>query len=428
MRSRALIQMGNLVVEGKKTSPYVSTGLMECMNIKVSLINLYIEQRDGTYQATKRGCYETEVPNKAEKRPRVSMAELLDQDQTANVYVDPKVGLIEDGPIQVRIKIGWDQAKKVTPNQATLAAKYREGPRRPDFKKENSGSKESKRFYVDYLESCFSEEFSFYGDKLTRPEAQGVSKGFSLLDQVSVFNIGFLENLDRFTEKEKPIQATRKRVSPQKSFMVKLPLLKFKKTDSLNLRDYIRGAKRKIDFQADERFASFQTEKPGNYIPIDSGGKEGVASMPVENPLSQTSIGLRESTATERGRAFLQSVKEPQATSVRSVQGLSIQDEVAGSGRVLTPADLPPLGQVGMANRSSQIEKNNPMREDEQFESVGKRERMKGSGPIIGLVPLLFVTVLAATIIISQKLSREIVFIQGEETLIEEMEWKNKRK
>lgn len=428
MGNQAFIQMGNLVVKNKKASLYVGTDLMEYMNIKASLINLYVEQKDGTYQATKKGCYEIEVPNEAEKRPRVFVVELLNQDQMVNVYVDPKVEPMGDEPIRARIKIDWDQAKKITPDQATLVAKYKEGPRKPDFKKENSGSKENKGLYVDYPGNCFLEEFSFYGNRLTGPEAQGISKDFSPLDQVNVFNIDFLGNLDHFTGKEKSIQATRKKVSPQKSFTVKLPLLKFKKTDSLNLYDYTQGAKKKIDFQTDEKFVSFQTKKPGNYVLVNSGGKEGVANMPAENSLSQASVGLQGSTAAERGKAFLQSVKKPQATSVKSAQGLSVQSGAAGSGQVLAPADLPPLGQVDMASKSSQIEENNPTKEDEQSKSVEKGKKMKESGPIIGLILLLFAAILTAAIVISQKLLKEIAFIQEEETFIKEMERKNEKK
>lgn len=53
---------------------------------------------------------------------------------------------------------------------------------------------------------------------------------------------------------------------------------------------------------------------------------------------------------------------------------------------------------------------------------------MKESGPIIGLILLLFAAILTAAIVISRKLLKEIAFIQEEKTFIKEMERKNEKK
>ena len=57
-----------------------------------------------------------------------------------------------------------------------------------------------------------------------------------------------------------------------------------------------------------------------------------------------------------------------------------------------------------------------------------KGKKMKESGPIIGLILLLFAAILTAAIVISRKLLKEIAFIQEEETFIKEMERKNEEK
>lgn len=327
MGNKAMVQVAEIEVKDKVGYLYIGSGKMEYMSITASLINIYFQKEDGNYYPAEAGDFEMEIPKEHDKRPCVFKTKLINMDEMTKVFVDPKVEPMGDEPIRARVKLDYNSIEKIDKDEAGLIKKFETGPTKPEFNKGAPGEAENKNLIVNYEPETFTEEFSFYGNKLTGKNAEKYSQDFDKLDQVNVFKIEFLGPLNEITEEDKNIQDKRKRIIPQKEIELRLPLLKFKEEDSLTLYDYTEGERKKIDFTFDKDHVKTKVKNPGVYVLVKSDISTQAAASDTNGQ------GSKE----ERAQAFLKTVKKsaPKPVVKKATQK-SVKSE--GVSNLQTPA------------------------------------------------------------------------------------------
>lgn len=327
MGNKAMVQVAELEVKDKEAYLYIGSGKMEYMSITASLINIYFQKEDGNYYPAEPGDFEMEIPKEHDKRPCVFKTKLINMDEMLKVFVDPKVEPMGDEPIRARVKLDYNSIEKIDKDEAELIKKFETGPTKPEFNKDAPGEAENKNLIVNYEPETFTEEFSFYGNKLTGKNAEKYSQDFDKLDQVNVFKIEFLGPLNEITEDDKNIQDKRERIMPQKEMDLRLPLLKFKKEDNLTLYDYTDGEKKKIDFTVDNDHVKTRVKNPGVYVLVKS---DTLTQSAVTDTKGQDS-------KEERAQAFLKTVKKssPKPVVKKATQNQAKSEDV---NNIPTPA------------------------------------------------------------------------------------------
>lgn len=423
MGNKALIQTAELEVEDKEANLYMGSDKMEYMSITASLINIYFQKEDGKYYAAEPGCFEIEVPKEKDKRPRVFKTSLINMDEMTKVYVDPKVEPMGDEPIRARIKLEFDKAEKIDEKDAELINKFKNGPAKKEFTKEDSGEVENKNLIVKYDPNTFNEEFSFYGNKLSGKDAEEYSKNFEKLDQVNVFKIEFLGPLKEITGNEESIQGTRKKIEPLKEITLKLPLLKFSKDDNLVLYDMTNGEKKKLDFTVNDDHLETKVNKTGIYVVVKAQEansanepKTDVQNTTMNNNLPQN----KDSSKNQRAKAFMASVKKPQAKAIgpksKTSGQVSVQAPNTQPMNTKVKIESPLQKQMELAKSAGG---NSDKDKETQAEEI-KEVKEKESAGLITFIVLLFILINALAAIFIKKnfksikdMKEEIIFLGG---------------
>lgn len=412
MGNQAMNQIGELEVKDKEGFLYIGSDKMKYMSITASLINIYFQKEDGNYYPAEPGAFEMEIPKEKEKRPIVFRTKLVNMDNMQKVYVDPKVEPMGDEPIRARVKLDFTKVEKISEDESVLINKFKNGAKKAEYSKEDSGEVENKNLFVSYGPDTFTEEFSFYGNKLSGKDAEEYSKDFDPLDQVNVFKIEFLGPLEKITGKEDSIQATRKKLKPEKEFELSLPLLKFTKEDNLALYDCTEGEKQKIDFTYTDEHIKAKVKNPGVYLLVKSGS----------NPVA-TSEGKQENktpnktTKEQRGKAFTKSVKKPVAKPVnKSAVNRSTTPQINQTQMSKQPVQSSLQKQLDVVNGEKGKNENIEYAKENIEENIKEKE----SKGIITLILLTFIFFNTAAIIIIKKnlgeiknMKEEILFIGG---------------
>lgn len=414
MGNKALRQIAEIEVKDKEANLYIGSDKMEYMSITASLINIYFQKEDGNYYKAEPGCYELEVPKEQDKRPEVFKTSLLNMDKMTKVYVDPKVEPMGDEPIRARINLDFEKIKKISGNDSILIKKFKEGAKKPEFNSKNSGEVQNKNLIVKYGPETFSEEFSFYGNRLSGKEAEQYSKEFDKLDQINIFNIEFLGPLDEIREKEENIQSKRKKIYANKEFDLKLPLLKFKKEDNLNLYYIHDGNREKLDFKITDDYIETKTKNSGVYIVVKSSGENIALSNNLEN---SNQISEIKNTADERGKTFMASVRKPQVKKTTATQDTKIPEKKQNSQ--VNSLLVENSSQNKIASQENNLNSKNIDTTSETLEKTEELEE-KESKRIIYLIVLIFIGLNAFAIVFVKKnlkeikdMREEIVFLGG---------------
>ena len=423
MGNKALRQIAELEVKDKEANLYIGSDKMEYMSITASLINIYFQKEDGNYYKAEPGCYELEVPKEQDKRPEVFKTSLLNMDKMTKVYVDPKVEPMGDEPIRARINLDFEKIKKIQESDSVLINKFKNGLSKKEFKSEDGGEVQNKSLIVKYEPETFTEEFSFYGNRLSGKEAEQYAREFDKLDQLNIFKIEFLGPLNEITEKEENIQSKRKKIYANKEFNLKLPLLKFKKEDTLILYDMTSGDKKKLDFKITDEYIETNTKNSGVYIVLKSSGENVALS---NNTEKNNQISENKNTAAERGKEFMQSVKKPQAKKISLSEKKSNKKIEKIPQNTLVAPENSIQNKIKHTNEILNSEKTDTI-SSEVYQAQELEERE--SKGIISIIVLIFIGLNAFSIVFVKKnleqiknMKEEIVFLGG----IEKNEKKNK--
>ena len=429
MGNKALKQVAEIEVKNKEGNLYIGSDKMTYMNITASLINIYFQKEDGYYHKAQPGSFELEVPKEKAKRPQVFMTSLVNMDEMTKVYVDPKVEPMGDEPIRARIKLDFNNIEKIDLKDAELINKFNNGAKKEEFDKNQGGEVENKGLIVSYEPGCFEKDFSFYGNKLSGDRADKIAKQFNPLDQVNVFNIDFLGELDLIKGNEQSIQATREKIIPQKEFTLKLPLLKFKKEDNLSLYYFDEDKKEKLDFTFDGDYESFKTKKTGDYVLVkssDSSGKN-INSPKIEMPKSSnsTKTNTLNQGKISRAKAFMASVKKPTAKKMSSTTKIT---NTQGIGKVEPiKSNSPSLEEIRKSvEAQGQVAKNNMMKEDNENqdlenEQANTKSNTRESKGIIFLVIIVILFINCLSYFIIRKYTKLILDIDEESRFLDKL-------
>lgn len=429
MGNKALKQVAEIEVKNKEGNLYIGSDKMTYMNITASLINIYFQKEDGYYHKAQPGSFELEVPKEKAKRPQVFMTSLVNMDEMTKVYVDPKVEPMGDEPIRARIKLDFNNIEKIDLKDAELINKFNNGAKKEEFDKNQGGEVENKGLIVSYEPGCFEKDFSFYGNKLSGDRADKIAKQFNPLDQVNVFNIDFLGELDLIKGNEQSIQATREKIIPQKEFTLKLPLLKFKKEDNLSLYYFDEDKKEKLDFTFDGDYVSFKTKKTGDYVLVkssDSSGKN-INSPKIEMPKSSnsTKTNTLNQGKISRAKAFMASVKKPTAKKMSSTTKIT---NTQGLGKVEPiKSNSPSLEEIRKSvEAQGQVAKNNMMKEDNENqdlenEQANTKSNTRESKGIMFLVIIVILFINCLSYFIIRKYTKLILDIDEESRFLDKL-------
>lgn len=411
MGNKALIQTAEIEVEGKKAFLYIGSGKMEYMNITASLVSIYFQKEDGKYHAAEAGCFELEVPKEKDKRPEVFRTSLINMDEMTKVYVDPKVEPMGDEPIRARIKLDFKDVEKINESDAVLINKFKNGAPKPKFNKSDSGQVENKNIIVKYEPETFTEEFTFYGNKLSGKKAEEYSKDFNSLDQVNVFEIEFLGPLDQIEDNEKDIQKKRNKIYAEKDFCLDLPLLKFNKDDKLTIYKVKKGEKSKLDFEIKDQHLEIKTKDSGIYLLVKSANGASLKENKDEMPKTDM-------TKEKRAESFMKTVKKPQARKI-SQQKAQIKTQVEEKLKA-------PANQLNASLNSAANEQIKSKLDSESANSKARDVKVqaeieeKESKALIVCIVLVFIALNAISIFFIRKnlkeikeMKEEIIFLGG---------------
>ncbi len=406
MGNKAMVQVAELEVKDKEAYLYIGSGKMEYMSITASLINIYFQKEDGNYYPAEPGDFEMEIPKEHDKRPCVFKTKLINMDEMLKVFVDPKVEPMGDEPIRARVKLDYNSIEKIDKDEAELIKKFETGPTKPEFNKDAPGEAENKNLIVNYEPETFTEEFSFYGNKLTGKNAEKYSQDFDKLDQVNVFKIEFLGPLNEITEEDKSIQDKRKRIIPQKEMDLRLPLLKFKEEDNLTLYDYTDGEKKKIDFTVDNDHVKTRVKNPGVYVLVKS---DTLTQSAVTDTKGQDS-------KEERAQAFLNTVKK---SGPKPVVKKAAQNKVASEGVNNLPTPAPQSTAPNSLQKQIDLAKQNKeaLKSQDEFKDRAVEKEYRG---VIIITLLIFISLNILSICFIRKnlkairdMKEEMLFIGG---------------
>lgn len=408
MGNKAMVQVAELEVKDKEGYLYIGSGKMEYMSITASLINIYFQKEDGNYYPAERGDFEMEIPKEPDKRPCVFKTKLINMDEMLKVFVDPKVEPMGDEPIRARVKLDYNSIEKIDKDEADLIKKFETGPAKPEFNKDAPGEAENKNLIVNYEPETFTEEFSFYGNKLTGKNGEKYSQDFDKLDQVNVFKIEFLGPLNEITEEDKSIQDKRKRIIPQKEMDLRLPLLKFKEEDNLTLYDYTEGERKKIDFTFDKDHVKTKVKNPGVYVLV----KSGTLTQGTGTDTKDTGQGSKE----ERAQAFLKTVKK---SGPKPVVKKAAQNQVKSEGVNNIPTPAPQSTTPNSLQKQMDLAKQNKeaLKSQEGLKDIAVEKEYRG---VIIITLLIFISLNILSICFIRKnlkairdMKEEMLFIGG---------------
>ena len=433
MGNKALKQVAEIEVKNKEGNLYIGSDKMTYMNITASLINIYFQKEDGYYHKAQPGSFELEVPKEKAKRPQVFMTSLVNMDEMTKVYVDPKVEPMGDEPIRARIKLDFNNIEKIDLKDAELINKFNNGAKKEEFDKNQGGEVENKGLIVSYEPGCFEKDFSFYGNKLSGDRADKIAKQFNPLDQVNVFNIDFLGELDLIKGNEQSIQATREKIIPQKEFTLKLLLLKFKKEDNLSLYYFDEDKKEKLHFTFDGDYVSFKTKKTGDYVLVKSSDYSGnnINSPKIEMPKSSnsTKTNTLNQGKISRAKAFMASVKKPTAkkmsstTKITNTQGMGNVEPIKSNSPSLEEIrkSVEAQGQVAKNNMMKEDNENQDLENEQENTKSNTKSNTRESKGIIFLVIIVILFINCLSYFIIRKYTKLILDIDEESRFLDKL-------
>ena len=420
MGNKALKQRAEIEVKNKGANLYIESDKMEYMSITASLVNIYFQKEDGIYHRAEAACYDLEVPKEKDKRPEVFKTSLINMDGMTKVYLDPKVEPMGDEPIRARIKLDFDKIKKINESEATLIKKFKDGPKKPEFNSKEAGQVENKNLIVSYEPDTFEEDFYFYGNKLSGKEAENYTKDFDKLDQVNVFKIEFLGQLDEISGEEKNIQAGRKKIEPKKDFDLQLPLLKFTKDDKLSLYEIKDGEKLKKDYKVNGNHIELKTKEGRIFILVKSANpKEDMKHSPKNINEASKAITNGNEGPSKKAQEFMKKLNKPR-TKLASVEenkskAISLENFEGRSQADNIKQEEPLQGALGHEEIKRNIENKNSLNL-EKTKEVEERE----SPGIILLIILIFIGLNVSALLVIKKnfaeiknMKEEIIFLGG---------------
>lgn len=426
MGNKALVQKAEIEVKDGEANLYIGSDKMEYLSITASLINIYFQKEDGIYHRAEAACYDLEVPKEKDKRPRVFKTSLVNMDEMTRVYVDPKVEPMGDEPIRARIKLDYGEIKKINESDSILINNFKEGANKPEFNSKEAGEVQNKNIIVNYDPDTFNEEFSFYGNRLSGKQAEEFTKSFDKLDQVNVFKIEFLGPLDEIQGNEESIQAKRKKIYANKEFDLKLPLLKFKGQDKLSLYEVNNGEKKKIDFKVNGDHIEFKTKDSAIFIVVKVAGSGMQVNESIDNNKSPTLSNISTSNSSskeERAKAFMTTVKKPQAQKISSSSDSSSPMPVEGPQVSSTTLNTSPPSIGSQQSKISSQENKGPsfnQNKDAEIGAEGQEIEEKESKGIIILILLIFIGLNSMAFVVIRKnfqevkeMKDEIIFLGG---------------
>ena len=420
MGNRALIQRAEIEVRNKEANLYIGSDKMEYMSITASLVNIYFQKEDGIYHRAEAGCYDLEVPKEKDKRPEVFKTSLINMDDITKVYLDPKVEPMGDEPIRARLKLDFDKIKKINESEASLIKKFKDGPKKPEFNSKEAGEVQNKNLIVNYGPDSFKEEFTFYGNKLSGKEAEDYTKDFDKLDQVNVFKIEFLGQLNEISGEEKNIQAGRKKIEPKKDFDLQLPLLKFAKDDKLSLYEIKDGEKLKKDYKVKGNHIELKTKEGRIFILVKSANpKEDMKLSPKNINESSKSITNGNVGPSKKAQEFMKKLNKPRTklASVEENKSKAIPlENFEGRNQIDNIKQEEPLqGALG----HEEIKRNIENKDSLNLEKTKEVEERESPG-IILLIILIFIGLNVSALLVIKKnfaeiknMKEEIIFLGG---------------
>lgn len=420
MGNKALIQRAEIEVKNKEANLYIGSDKMEYLSIIASLINIYFQKEDGIYHRAEAGCYQLEVPNEKDRRPEVFRTSLINTDEMTKVYLDPKVEPMGDEPIRARLKLDFEKIKKIDESEASLIKKFQEGPKKREFNSREPGQVENKNLIVSYEPDTFEEEFYFYGNKLSGKGSEDYTKDFDKLDQVNVFKIEFLGQLDEISGEEKSIQAGRKKIEPKKDFDLQLPLLKFTKDDKLSLYEIKDGKKVKKDYKVNGNHIELKTKEGKIFILVKSANsKEDMKLSPKNINEASNAITNENAGPSNKAQEFMKKVKKPRTklTSVEENKSKAIPlEKFEGRSQVDKIKQETPLQET---LGHEEIKRNVENKDSLNLEKTKEVEERESPG-IILLIILIFIGLNVTALLVIKKnfaeiknMKEEIIFLGG---------------
>ena len=243
---------------------------------------------------------------------------------------------------------------------------------------------------------------------------------------MNVFKIEFLGPLDEIQGNEESIQAKRKKIYANKEFDLKLPLLKFKGQDKLSLYEVNNGEKKKIDFKVNGDHIEFKTKDSAIFIVVKAAGSGMQVNESIDNNKSPTLSNISTSNSSskeERAKAFMTTVKKPQAQKISSSSDSSSPMPVEGPQVSSTTLNTSPPSIGSQQSKISSQENKGPsfnQNKDAEIGAEGQEIEEKESKGIIILILLIFIGLNSMAFVVIRKnfqevkeMKDEIIFLGG---------------
>lgn len=263
MGNNAMEQYANLLIKGDKMILYIGSKMMKVSDINASIISLYYD--DGNeYLKAHPHSFEMKVEGYEELRPEVFGIPLKSKETFLNVMVDPKVDVMGDDPIKARLRIDFENQKKISKNDATLILKAENGRKKPKFNSGVSGKVSDKGVVMEFDKDCFEKDFTFYSNVITGEKLKKIRDEIGKSSTVKAFKLSALSPLEKIPYNAKPpFSDLRESYQPKKQIKIKYPIDEKIKNIKLYMMDNYDD---EIEYDRITEGISFNTEKLGNFV------------------------------------------------------------------------------------------------------------------------------------------------------------------
>ena len=265
MGNKSLKNKAEIEVKDGRYFLYIETEKIKVQNIESSLLNFFYEDEDGNFRKAEEACYDIEIKDEINKRPRIFKIPLNNLDEYHQVLVDPKVAVMGRNPLPARLKINIDSIKSIKEEEAGLINDFNNS-----IPKEIIYKKNDYKVCIEYDKDSFNKDFDFYAEEYDENRKLDLKRELQGINLINAYNIEAQAKLDLVPkDKLTKINEIRENIQPENEVLL---ILEGDFPDNLNIMDL--DNKKDIQFKKEDKKILIKTSKLGKFALISNNEKD----------------------------------------------------------------------------------------------------------------------------------------------------------
>ncbi len=258
MGNKSMKGEANLLIEDGKMTLYLGSDKMEVSGIIASMINMYYDDGNKYVKATPYA-FDMKVEGDESLRPEVFSMPLNNKDEFLNLMVDPKVEPMGDDPIKARLKIDFENMKRIDKSEAELVLKSENGSPKQLYDAGKEYTKIDKGIQMIAKSGTFDKDYTFYANAIRGEKLNEIKDNFDALAIVEAFDLSSLGAMESIPyDVKSPINSIRESYQPKKTVKVKIPMAE----NIIDLKLYAMEEKMKeLEYQMEDNYVVFDADK-----------------------------------------------------------------------------------------------------------------------------------------------------------------------